>query len=83
MSIEYLQIILTLYLPNFATNGRLAEDCLGSFLYGAFQNDRIVLGRLSILYQLQRVYAPYGEVRHGTYQFYTRYEVEHRRSRED
>ena len=49
VSVEYLQIILTLYSPNFATNGRLAEDCLGSFLYGAFQNDRIVLGRLSIL----------------------------------
>ena len=31
MSVEYLQIKLTLYLPNFAINGRLAEDCLESF----------------------------------------------------
>ena len=40
-------------------------------------------GKLSILYQLQRVYAPYSEARHGTYQFYTKYEFEHRRGPED
>ena len=33
--------------------------------------------RLTILYQLQRVYVPYSEVRHGTYQLCTKYEVEH------
>ena len=38
----------------------------------------MVQGRQSILYQLQRVYVPYGEARHGTYQFCTKYEVEHR-----
>ena len=38
----------------------------------------MVQGRLTILYQLQRVYAPHGEARHGTYQFCTKYEVERR-----
>ena len=37
MSVEYLQINLTRCLLNFATNGRLTEDRLGSLLYGAFQ----------------------------------------------
>ena len=41
VSIEYFQLILTLYLPNFATNGRLAEDCIelckvGSLFFSSF-----------------------------------------------
>ena len=40
-------------------------------------------GRLSTLYQLQRVHAPYDGARYDTYQFYTKYEVEYRRGRED
>ena len=38
---------------------------------------------MSILKQLQRVYVPHSEARHATYQFCTKYEVEHRRGRED
>ena len=40
-------------------------------------------GRLSILYRLQRVHAPYSEARHGTYQFNKKYEVDYRRGPED